>query len=258
MEKFASERDITLKKTPPLHPQSNPAETFMKPLGKTMKIATQNNEREDKALTQLLHNYRDTPHPSTNVAPGAMLFRDGYRNTFPRISVSPEDIQKAKNRDRELKEKRETKVNASKYRKQTKINVGDRVLVRNFTRKSKFEPLFPQVIFEVIDISRNNTVVTVKREGDDRLFRRHPDDVKVVNGLPPQATQSTHLSESDQLFKFHKMFTSASEDDGDLSMIFSDAVNDKSTDEQPAVPDLRRSERTPQPNPRYYNSDLLN
>jgi hypothetical protein len=62
MEKFANKRDIKLKKTPPLHPQSNPVETFMKPLGKTMKIAIQNNTREDTALTQLLHNYRDTPH----------------------------------------------------------------------------------------------------------------------------------------------------------------------------------------------------
>ena len=258
MEKFASERDITLKKTPPLHPQANPVETFMKPLGKTMKIAIQNNERDDKALTQLLHNYRDTPHPNTNVAPGAMLFRDGYRSTFPRVSASPEDVQKAKNRDRELKEKRDMKVNSSKYRKQTEINVGDRVLIRNFTRKSKFEPLFPQVIFEVVSISRNNTVVTVRREEDDRLFRRHPDDIKVVNGLPPQATQSTHLSESDQLVKFHKMFTSTFEDDGDLPMVFSEAVNDTNIDDQPPAPGLRRSERARRQNSRYFNSDLLN
>ena len=39
MKKFALERDITLRNIPPLHPSSNPAETFMKTIGKGMKIA---------------------------------------------------------------------------------------------------------------------------------------------------------------------------------------------------------------------------
>ena len=42
MEVFAEKRDIELKKTPPLHPQANPAETFMKSLEKTMKIKHEN------------------------------------------------------------------------------------------------------------------------------------------------------------------------------------------------------------------------
>ena len=41
MDKFASDRSIHLQKIPPHHPQANPAETFMKPLGKAMKIAHQ-------------------------------------------------------------------------------------------------------------------------------------------------------------------------------------------------------------------------
>ena len=45
MTKFADERNIKLQKIPPLHPQANPAETFMKPLGKTMKIAHQNGRK---------------------------------------------------------------------------------------------------------------------------------------------------------------------------------------------------------------------
>ena len=61
MEQFAQKRDISLEKTPPLHLQSNPVETFMKRLGKTMKIAYNNNHSKTDALKMLLQNYRSTP-----------------------------------------------------------------------------------------------------------------------------------------------------------------------------------------------------
>ena len=39
MKDFAQKRSINIQNTPPRHPAANPAETFMKPLGKTMEIA---------------------------------------------------------------------------------------------------------------------------------------------------------------------------------------------------------------------------
>jgi len=86
MSDFADSRGIELLKIPPLHPSANPVETFMKPLGKTMKTARQANLPEQMALQKLLDNYRDTPHPATGIAPAAMLFRDGQRTIFPRTS----------------------------------------------------------------------------------------------------------------------------------------------------------------------------
>ena len=78
MENFANQRDINLEKIPPLHPSANPVETFMRPIGKTMKIAHHKGQNEKVALQHLLQNYRDTPHPSTGVPPAAMLFRDAH------------------------------------------------------------------------------------------------------------------------------------------------------------------------------------
>ena len=52
MGTFAKERNITMEKTPPLHPSANPAETFTKSVGKTMKIAAYNHIPEKKALLQ--------------------------------------------------------------------------------------------------------------------------------------------------------------------------------------------------------------
>jgi hypothetical protein len=37
MQNFAKTKDIKLQKSPPLHPSSNPVETFMRSLGKAMK-----------------------------------------------------------------------------------------------------------------------------------------------------------------------------------------------------------------------------
>ena len=38
MTDFAKENGVTLQKTPPFYPSANPVETFMRPLGKAMKI----------------------------------------------------------------------------------------------------------------------------------------------------------------------------------------------------------------------------
>ena len=72
MTHFAEKRNINIQKIPPLHPSAKPAETFMKPLGKAMKIANHNRESEKEAIRCLLENYRDTPHPATGIPPSAM------------------------------------------------------------------------------------------------------------------------------------------------------------------------------------------
>ena len=86
------------------HPQANPSETFMKPLGKTMKAATMERKDHKQALSQLLSNYHSTPHSATQQAPGDMLFRSGYRTLFPRKSLSTEEFERA--RELEFSERR--------------------------------------------------------------------------------------------------------------------------------------------------------
>ena len=53
MDDFCRSRNINMEKIPPLHPSANPAETFMKFVGKTMKIASHNKSGETGALTNL-------------------------------------------------------------------------------------------------------------------------------------------------------------------------------------------------------------
>ena len=62
--KFLDINGIQHKRTLPYHPQGNLAETFMKPLGKTMKSANLNKGDKEEALNGLLAQYRTTPSSS--------------------------------------------------------------------------------------------------------------------------------------------------------------------------------------------------
>ena len=55
-ETFTQNKNIEMKKIPPLHPSTNPVETLMWPLGKTMKVAHLHHQPEKKALESFLQN----------------------------------------------------------------------------------------------------------------------------------------------------------------------------------------------------------
>ena len=113
MCKFADDRNIKLEKIPPMHPSANPVETFMRPIGKTMKIAHHTGVSEKQALNNLLNNYRDTPHPSTGIPPAAMLFRSSMSGAFPTRTVTDDDVKAAIYHDQQQKSEKEEHVNNS-------------------------------------------------------------------------------------------------------------------------------------------------
>ena len=166
MKTFAEDRGIHLEKIPPLHPSANPVESFMRPLGKTMKIANHNKADEKEALGMLLKNYRGTPHPATGVPPSAMLFRDSMDNIFPRKAVSDETVKDARRRDSVKKEQYEAKINDSKYKKSSGIEIGDLVIIRNYKKQRKFDPIFLPETFIVVDVKDYGRRLELEREID--------------------------------------------------------------------------------------------
>ena len=181
MDDFASQRHIQLQKIPPLHPSSNPVENFMRPLGKAMKISNFNKASENNTLQNLLQNYRDTPHPATGVPPAAMMFRDSMNGCFPRGTVNDHQVDSARSRDESLKQEKENQCNESKYKKASNLSLGDYVLIRNYRRQSKFDPVFlpdPYIVMGIMDYGRK---VEVQRLLDFQQLIRHPDDIKKVD-----------------------------------------------------------------------------
>ena len=75
---FSAARGKSIKHSYPYHPQGNEAESFMKPLGKAVKVALDKHQPVEKAVDELLSDYRSTPPPpATGLAPGDMFFRGG-------------------------------------------------------------------------------------------------------------------------------------------------------------------------------------
>ena len=177
MGNFALHRGINLQKIPPVHPSSNPAETFMRPLGKAMKIGRNNNVSEKTTLDNLLSDYRDTPHPATGISPATMMFRDGKTGAFPRVTMKDQDIQQARKRDQNLKMERQEKINSGKYVKRSIFQEGDAVYIRNYQKSHKFDPIFAPKILKVFRSSPGKIAVV---DDNGQEFIRHPDDVRLA------------------------------------------------------------------------------
>ena len=175
---FSRSHGIKHRKVFPYHPQANPVETLMKPLGKAMKIANYGRQSKGKALNSFLTSYRSTPHPSTGQAPGDLLFRGGYRNDFPRHTLSESQVKDAKQQDKDLGKDRQDVLNALSHQKASNFLPGDLVIVRN-NQQRKFDPLFGPEIFTVIQPVSNRLLLERTRDG--QIFRQHCDDVKAVN-----------------------------------------------------------------------------
>ena len=164
----------------PYHPQGNPCETFMKPLGKALKAAFHNRDSAQQALDDLVKAYRSTPHPATGVAPGDVLFRYGYQAGFPSKMCTEDEVAAAVEKDREQKRQRTNEMNRSPKRKQDEIRVGDKVLLREYPKGHKFNPIYNNEAAEVTQVDERGVVV---KEANGKRKRRHKDDVKLYHEM---------------------------------------------------------------------------
>ena len=235
MHHFAANKSIKLQMAPPLHPSSNPVETFMCPLGKAMKIAHQTGTPEREALESALNSYRHTPHPATGIPPAAMMFCDGQRYDFSRTYATEEDVRRAREADNQKKSENEEKINSSRYRKASTFNIGDKVRIRNYQKSRKFDPVFLAQPFKIIDINDVGNKIMVEHQENGFTLCLHSDDIKPF--VEPQKRIVQEGSDIEDIQWPER------DDDvaGDLGI-------EKGGETEPT---LRRSERKRNPNPRY-------
>ena len=158
-------------------PQSNPVETWMKPLGKCLRIASRNHRDKETAIRELLLAYRTTPHPATGLSPGEMLFRHGFRGTYPnRKACSEEEFSTAVEKMKKDKVVRCDKINESVKRKDQKFEVGQWVLVSR-KQRNKFDPLFLEEPWIIEAVSK--TGATVHNPQRTKTKSVHLDDIKL-------------------------------------------------------------------------------
>ena len=174
--KFSDDKGIHHEKSFPYHPQANPVECLMKPLGKSMKIAHYDSGNLDTALQNFLTTYRATPNKTTGIAPGDVMFRHGYGNNFPKTFTPDNDtVREALSMEQQYRECKGDEMNINRRREE--FHIGDQVLTRNEKKKTKFEPTFdptPRTITHV----ENGGIVCRDEEGVPQ--RRHMDDIKMA------------------------------------------------------------------------------
>ena len=246
MVDFTSKRNIEQVKIPPGHPSANNVETVMKPLGKAVKIGHLQNKDENETLNSFLINYRDTPHLSTGVAPAHMLFRDGYRSSLPHQSISDKIVSSARETDINIKTNRKLDYNSMQNVKNCNFKIGDEVLVRNYQKTSKYDPLYLPKKFVISDIVAKGNIIIVKDLNSSFYLKRHPNDLKHVNqNITFNEKQKDSETENceNELWKNAFDYLSQNIDYSDESVY-------------PQV-QLRRSQRIRKPNPKYFNSDYV-
>ena len=190
--RFSEDRGIAHQKTFPYHPQANPVESFMKPLGKAMKTAYSARLNKKIALEDFLATYRSTPHSSTGLAPGDILLRHGYAYEFPKSTPPNDDqVRAALENDRNVRSQRDEELNQG--RRQEQVNVGDQVLTKN-ENKNKFDPNFGPHQMVVTSV-QDGGVTCLGDEGT--VQRRHQDDVKLIPPTPnlPANAESTNMTQ---------------------------------------------------------------
>jgi hypothetical protein len=74
MPNFAKTKDIKLQKSPPLHPSSNPVETFMRPLCKAMKTGRHSGIPEKESQKKCLEKLQTDTSPGNQSSTGSYDF----------------------------------------------------------------------------------------------------------------------------------------------------------------------------------------
>ena len=169
----------------------------------------------------------------------------------------------AKQLDQNNKDSRKEKYNSARHTKPSNFKIGDQVLVRNFQKKSKFEPIFLPERFVVIDVMANGKIILVQSTRNDKFLRRHPNDLKLFKGEIPEPSFTRTFSEQDMLHAWREAF--ASIDDGEQDTDDETAPNTELINNQahaggvgePIVPAPQRPQRERRPNARYFNDDFV-
>lgn len=163
----------------PEDPEANGlAENFMKSLKKLWHTAIVEKKNPKQELYKFLRNYRATPHATTGRAPAELLYNRRIKTRLPQF-FKPTNDTELRARDTAAKAKQKHHKDNKKTVQPHNIGVGDSVLLRRQTTKSKscYDP-DPFLVTSV-----QGTQITGNRDGNVKL--RDAQKFKKVRIQPP-------------------------------------------------------------------------
>jgi hypothetical protein len=176
---FASQEGFKHHRVMPVWAQANGlAERFMRCLGKVMRSAVATGASWEEELEEFLRNYRSTPHSATGVPPADLLFQRTARTTrLPSATISTTEQaspamaavnERAKQNELQAKAKMCRYNDQVRNAKESTLQVGDTVYLKNTSPHFKSEPAYEIEPYEIEAI--NGTMCTVNN-GQRRLAR---------------------------------------------------------------------------------------
>ena len=142
--------------TTPLWPQANGlVERTNRSILKVLKIAALGKADLQKEFRKFLIAYRSTPHTGTGCTPYSLMFGREMRTKLPQLDYSADNLEVARDRDREYKLK--YKDYADRRAVERDIKEGDSVVMKN-ERHGKLEPNFSPERYTVLSKTGSDLV----------------------------------------------------------------------------------------------------
>ena len=144
-------------------------------------------------VDKFLIMYRSTPHSTTRVSPAKLLYGREYRSKLPQLEEFTGDSE-VRDRDSEKKEKEKLYADSKRNTAENKIQVGDRVLLKQ-EKKNKLSTTFEPVPVTVVQ--KQGSSVLVQKE-DGAQYRRNTTHIKKLLGQDDDESTPTSLVNADQ------------------------------------------------------------
>lgn len=187
MAEYTKRNGIKHDPVTPEDPQSNGfAESFVKLLCKFLHTKIIEGQDPKKELQNYLLLYRATPHSSTGKSPAEMLNGRKIKTKLPQVFSSAESQEKQKIRQyhNEKKLQQKTYFDRRRNAKNTPVNHGDKVLIRQ--KKTTINSPFDPKPYKVIKVVGNR--VTAERGESKRT--RDKNYIKVLKPRPVELIPS--------------------------------------------------------------------
>nr|CAI5846927.1 unnamed protein product [Callosobruchus analis] len=188
-KRFCIERGIILFHSIPYWPQQNgEVERQNRDILKRLKISQATNTNWKQELTDYLIMYNSTPHATTGRTPSELFFRRQFRDKIPSLEIQTQSPigDDVKEKDKIEKEKGKQYSDRKRNAKESDIQIGDKVYVKNTIKNNKVTPTFNPTPHEVISKKNGDTLLKDNQTGQE--YRRNVihlkkagDEWKVIN-----------------------------------------------------------------------------
>lgn len=183
---YAQHMGFTHRKITPLWPQANSqAESFNKPMMKSIRAAHVENRNWKQEMHKFLRQYRNTPHSTTKFTPFRLLFGRDPKTKLPEIDNKKEKetniSQQAKQNDKQAKDKAKNYADTRNKAQHKGLKVGDHVLVKNDRRKNKLSTPYDPNPFIIKE--KKGSMVTAA--SNKRNITRNTSFFKRLPSFPP-------------------------------------------------------------------------